>query len=329
MKVGWFDTQDWEKDYLEDKDIDFDIEFHEEPLTEDNSDKASNYDVISVFVESEITEKVLKDFNGRMVACRSTGYDHVNIDYAAKNGIAVCNVPEYGDNTVAEHTFGLILALNRKIHSAIRKVEEGKFDNEGLRGHDLAGKKLGVIGTGSIGKKVIDISNGFDMHVIASDPFPDKQAANEKGFMYVSREDLIEQADIITLHCPLTDETEHLLSNEEFEMMEDTVIVNTARGKLIDTEALIEALENGSVRSAGLDVLEDESYMDDDIHQLSEVEDENELEVMLEDHVLMERDDVLITPHNAFNSEEAMKRIENTTLENIERGRNIVNRPGR
>lgn len=329
MKVGWFDTEEWEKQYLDSKDFDFEIDFHTESLNEQNRKKASDYDVVSVFVDSDVNKEVIDSFGGRMIACRSTGYDHVDVDYAAKNGVAVCNVPEYGDNTVAEHTFGLVLALNRKIHSAIRKVEEGKFENKGLRGHDLAGKKLGVIGTGSIGKKVIDMANGFDMQVIASDPYPDKQAANEKGFMYVSREDLVKQADIITLHCPLTDETEHLLSDDEFEMMEDTVIVNTARGKLIDTEALIEGLESGSVRSAGLDVLEDESYMDDDIHQLSEVEDENELEVMLEDHVLMERDDVLITPHNAFNSEEAMKRIEDTTIENIERGRNIVNRPGR
>lgn len=329
MKVGWFEAEDWEKSYLKEKETDFDIEFHEEPLTEDNSGEASDYDIVSVFVNSEINSDVIDDFGVRMIACRSTGYDHVDIDYAARNGVAVCNVPEYGDNTVAEHTFGLILALNRKIHSAIRKVEEGRFDNEDLRGNDLAGKKLGVIGTGSIGKKVIDMANGFDMHVIASDPYPDKQAANEKGFMYVSRDDLIEQADIISFHCPLTDETEHLLSDEQFEKMEDTVIVNTARGKLIDTEALIEALQDGSVRCAGLDVLEEESYMEDDIEQLSELKDENELEIILDDHVLMERDDVLITPHNAFNSEEAMKRIEDTTIENIERGRNIVNRPGR
>lgn len=327
MKVGWFDTEKWEKKYLNEKDLDFDIDFYEEALSEEKIGKASEYDVVSVFVNSEVDREFLEGFDGRMIACRSTGYDHVDIDYAAKKGIAVCNVPEYGVNTVAEHTFGLILTLSRRIHSAIRKVEEEKFDNKGLRGHDLAGKKLGVIGTGSIGKKVIDMANGFDMNVIASDPYPDKQAANEKGFMYVSREDLIEQADIITLHCPLTDGTEHLLSEDKFEKMDDTILVNTARGKLIDTEALIKALEDGSIRSAGLDVLEEENYMGDDINQLSELDEENK-ELMLEDHVLKERKDVLITPHNAFNSEEAMKRIEDTTIENIRAGKNIVNRPG-
>ena len=328
MEVGWFDTEEWEKKYLEEKNLDFDIHFHKESLNPENSDKASGYDVVSVFVSSQINEEVLDDFEGRMIACRSTGFDHVNTDYAASKGIAVCNVPQYGVNTVAEHTFGLILALNRKIPSAIEKVEDGNFSHEGLRGNDLAGKKLGVVGTGSIGKKVIDIANGFDMQVIASDPYPDKEAANEKGFMYVSRQDLFEQADIITLHCPLTDETEYLLSENEFELMEGTVVVNTARGKLIDTEALIEGLEDDSVRCAGLDVLEAEDYIEDDIEVLSQLEDQKDMEVVLEDHILIEREDVLVTPHNAFNSEEAMKRIEDTTLENIERGRNIVNRPG-
>jgi D-lactate dehydrogenase len=328
MKVAWFDAEEWEKEFLEDRKPGFDIDFYEESLNENNKDKASGYDVVTVFVDSEVSEEVIESFDGRMIACRSPGYDHVATEYASRQGVAVCNVPEYGDSTVAEHTFGLILALNRKIFSAIKRVEKGSFDHEGLRGHDLKGKKLGVIGTGSIGKRVIEMANGFDMDVIASDPYPDKQAANQKGFMYVSREDLLEQADIVTLHCPLTDETEHMLSKMEFELMEDTVLINTARGKLIDTEAMIEGLENGSVRFAGLDVLEEEAYIEDDIEQLSKLEDRADIETVLEDHVLMERDDVLITPHNGFNSEEAMRRIEERTIENIEKGRNIVNRPG-
>jgi hypothetical protein len=125
MKVGWFDAEEWEKDYLEGKDLNFDIHFHEESLTPENSKEASEYDVVSVFVKSSVTEDVLKDFEGRMVACRSTGFDHVDTDYAASQGIAVCNVPRYGDNTVAEHTFGLILTLSRRIDKAIEKVEEG------------------------------------------------------------------------------------------------------------------------------------------------------------------------------------------------------------
>ncbi|MFB6175421.1 MAG: NAD(P)-dependent oxidoreductase [Candidatus Nanohalobium sp.] len=328
MDVAWFDAEEWERKYLAEVEPGFEIDFYEEPLNEDNMDKASDYDVVTVFVDSDISEKVIDCFDGRMIACRSTGYDHVATEYASSQGIAVCNVPEYGDSTVAEHTFGLILALNRKIFSAIKKVQEGNFNHEGLRGHDLKGKKLGVIGTGSIGKRVIDIANSFDMDVIASDPYPDMEAANSKGFMYVSRKDLLRQADIVTLHCPLTDETDHLLSEEEFELMDSTVLINTARGKLIDTDALIEGLENGSVRHAGLDVLEEEAYIEDDIEQLSKLEDRRDIETVLEDHVLMDRDDVLITPHNGFNSVEAMQRIEDMTVENIEKGRNIVNRPG-
>ncbi|MFB6181060.1 MAG: NAD(P)-dependent oxidoreductase [Candidatus Nanohalobium sp.] len=328
MKIGWFDAQDWEKEYVAGKNLDFEVEFFEESLTPENSEKASEFDVLTVFVDSEVDETVLKDFNGKMVATRSTGYDHIDTDYAEENSIAVTNVPEYGDNTVAEHTFGLILTLSRKIYSAIEKVEDGEFNHEGLRGRDLAGKKLGVIGTGSIGQKVIKMANGFDMEVIASDPYPDREAAEELGYMYVSKDDLLEKADIITLHCPLTDSTRHMLSSGDFKKMEDTIVVNTARGTLIDTDALIKALDSGSVDCAGLDVLEDESFVRDDVKYLSEP-DSSEAETVLEDHILIQRDDVLITPHNAFNSEEAMQRIVDTTLENIRRGRNIVNRPGR
>ncbi|MFB6147411.1 MAG: NAD(P)-dependent oxidoreductase, partial [Candidatus Nanohaloarchaea archaeon] len=178
-----------------------------------------------------------------------------------------------------------------------------------------------------IGRNVIRIANGFDMHVVAHDPKPDREAAHEQGFMYVELDDLLEQSDIVTLHCPLTDSTEHMLGGEEFDLMEDTLLVNTARGGLIDQEALIKALEDGSVSAAGLDVLEEECYIEDDIRYLDELEDRCDPEVILEDHVLMDRDDVLITPHNAFNSREAMQRIADTTLENIRSSSNVVNSP--
>lgn len=325
MKVAWFDAEDWEKEYVEDRAGDLEIEFYEESLTEENVEKAEGCDAVSVFVDSRVNENVIEEFDGFLVACRSTGYDHVATRKAKKEGVQICNVPEYGDNTVAEHTFGLILALSRKIYSAIRKVEEGEFNHEGLRGFDLEGKKLGVIGTGSIGQHVIKIANGFGMHVIASDPQPDYQAAEELGFMYVSKDDLLEQADIVTLHCPLVEATKHILGEEDFKRMDETLLVNTARGGLVDTEALIDALENDSVKAAGLDVLEEECYIDDDISYLSEMEEECDPEIILEDHILMDRDDVLITPHNAFNSIEALHRIADTTLENLRHQRNVVN----
>jgi D-lactate dehydrogenase len=160
---------------------------------------------------------------------------------------------------------------------------------------------------------------------VASDPYPDHEAEEEMPFMYVSQEDLLETADIVTIHCPYTGENKHMLSTEEFQQMEDTVLINTARGELVDTEALIEALENGNVSRAGLDVLEEECIIEEDIEMLGDLEEECDPKMILEDHLLMERDDVIVTPHNAFNSKEALERIEATTIENLEEGKNFVN----
>lgn len=327
LKVAWFDAEEYEKEYLKEEDSNLEIDFFEEPLTRDNVDKAEGYDAVSVFVSSEIDEKVVDKLDVNQITCRSTGFDHVNTEKAADEGIIVSNVPNYGGTTVAEHTFGLILSITRKIHRAVEKVEEGKFDHSGLRGTDLKGKKLGVIGTGTIGKNVIRIANGFDMQVIAYDPEPDREAEHEMGYMYVKLEDLLDQSDILTLHCPLVDETRQLLSEEEFDKMDGTILINTARGEIVDTEALIKALENGNISAAGLDVLEEECYIEDDIEMLDNLEDQCDPQVILEDHILMNREDVIITPHNAFNSEEAMERIVKTTVENLERKSNIVNKP--
>ncbi len=327
MEVAWFDTQDWEEEYLDSLDHGLEIDFFEEPLEPGNSDLADGYDAVSVFISSAVTEEVIDSIDAQLICCRSTGYDHVDVETARDSGVAVCNVPEYGSGTVAEHTFGLILALSRKIYDAIEKVKHGDFDHEGLRGFDLEGKKLGVIGTGAIGKRVIEIANGFRMHVVASDSRPDRIAEERLGFMYVTLEDLLEQSDIVTVHCPLNESTRHLLSREEFERMDGTVLINTARGEIVDTDALIEALEEGNVSAAGLDVLEEECYLEE-VEYLRQMEDECDIRKIVEDHVLMEREDVLVTPHNGFNSQEVLGTIVEVTLNNLRNRSNIVNRPG-
>lgn len=324
MEVAWFDAEKWEKEYLKDKASKLDIEFFEKSLTPETVEKAMDFDAVTVFVDSRVNREVMESLDADLVACRSTGYDHVAIDAAKENEIDVCNVPQYGSSTVAEHTFGLMLSLSRKIYDAIRKVEDGSFDHEGLRGTDLHGKKLGVIGTGSIGQNVIKVAKGFGMDVVAYDPYGKEELEDKLGFMYVSLEDLLTQSDVVTLHCPLTDSNRHMLSEEEFDRMEDTLLINTARGGLIDTEALITALENDSVSAAGLDVLEEECYMDEDIEVMGDLGDECDLELILEDHILMERDDVLVTPHNAFNSVEAMHRIADATLDNLRNRENRI-----
>lgn len=324
-KVAWFDATDFEKNYLEGKETGFDIEFFDESLNSDNVELAGGFDAVTVFIDSDVDREVLEKIDAEIVACRSTGFDHVDTDAAEELGVDVCNVPGYSANTVAEHTFALILAISRKIYDAINKVKEGNFTHKGLRGFDLKWRTMGIIGTGSIGKHAIRIAKGFGMAVMAYDPYPDEDFASEMDFEYVSLDELVEESDIVSLHCPLTDENQHLLSEEEFGKMEDTVVINTARGGLVDTEALIKALENGNVKAAGLDVLEDECYMSDDVNYLGEVGDECELQVILEDHILMERDDVVITPHNAFNSEEALQRLIETTLQNLRGNENVVN----
>lgn len=325
--VAWFDTEGWEKDYLSKIKHNLEIDFYEQSLDETTVEKAEGYDAVSVFIDSEVDKQVIDRLDVDIVATRSTGYDHVDADYAARNELMVSNVPSYGASTIAEHTFGLLLNLTRKISEAERQVRKGDFSHKGLSGTDLQGKKIGVIGTGDIGKRVIEIARGFNMDVIAYDPYPQKTLEHEIGFMYTSLEDLVEQSDIITLHCPLTEDNHHLISEKQFKKMDETVILNTARGELIDTEALIEALENGNVTSAGLDVLEDEDWMKQDIEKLSREKSEEDIEKALEDHILVDRDDVIVTPHNAFNSKEALQRIAKTTVRNIEGRENVINTP--
>ena len=325
-KVGWFDATEFEKEFIKDNSPDLDITFFEEPLNEDTAEKAEEFDAVTIFIDSKVSSNVLEKIDVDGVACRSTGFDHVDLDYASENGVTVYNVPDYSSNTVAEHTFALLLAVSRKIFEAINKVrEEGEFDHSGLRGFDLKGKTLGVIGTGAIGKHAIRMANGFQMHVVAYDPFPDHDAANDLGFEYVGMDELLERSDIVSLHCPFNEHTKHIISEEEISKMDETVIINTSRGGLVETDALLEGLDNGSVLAAGLDVLEGEGYLSDDIHYLGKVDNQDDLKILLKDHMLMKRDDVVITPHNAFNSEEALERLVRTTLDNLLEGSNPVN----
>lgn len=324
MKIAWFDANDIEKDYLREKDVALEIDFFEEPLNSRNKELAKGYDGVSVFITSKLNNETIDELDADFIACRSAGVDHVDLGAAEEKNIKVCHVPSYGSNTVAEHTFGLMLALSRKIYYAIQKVKAGDFDREGLRGFDLKGKILGVVGTGSIGREVIRRANCFRMDVLAYDAYPDWDAEELLDFDYVDLDDLLNGSDIISLHCPLTEETRHILSEEEFEKMNDVLLVNTARGELIDTDALVKALKRGGVRAAGLDVLEEEESINEDIEVLTEADGEGYFRTLLAEHRLMRRDDVLITPHNAFNSVEALESIVDTTIENLTKCRNIV-----
>lgn len=316
MKIAFFEVKEWEKEFLA-KHFG-DALFVTEKLTSENIAQASDAQVISVFVDSKIDTHILEKFPDlKMVTVRATGFDNVDIPACKQKGVAVCNVPHYGENTVAEHAFGLLLDLSRKIHQSIARVKEGGFNFEGLTGFDLKGKTLGVVGLGHIGTHVARIAIGFEMKVIAFDSREDKKLAKKLGLTYVSFEELLKQSDIITLHIPYNEHTHHLINKSNIHSIKKgAYLINTARGPIVETGALVEALEEGILAGAGLDVLEEEAALKEEAHLMVSGAG-GDFKTLLQDHVLMERENVIITPHNAFNSREALERILETTVENV------------
>ncbi|RJQ25964.1 hydroxyacid dehydrogenase [Candidatus Parcubacteria bacterium] len=321
MNIAFFEIEDHEKDYFQ-KHLSEgnNLLFFEEKLNEDfDISKIKDIEIISVFIYSDLKKDILDKLpNLRFIATRSTGYDHIDLEECKKRNILIENVPTYGEYTVAEHTFSLILALSRRIIESYKKVREWNFSPEGLTGFDLNKKTLGVIGVGNIGKNVIKIAKGFGMEVLGHKKNPDPELEKSLDFKLVDLETLLKNSDIITLHIPFSKETRHLLGEKEFEKMKDgVVIINTARGGIIDTNALVKALETGKVRAAGLDVLEEEPLLREEKELLSKSFDKKELLCVLENHLLLSNPNVVITPHNAFNSKEALENITKTTLKNI------------
>jgi D-lactate dehydrogenase len=255
----------------------------------------------------------------KFIATRSTGFDHIDLDACRSRGIVVSNVPSYGENTVAEHTIALLLMLSRKVHQSVLQIRSGHVDLAELTGFDLQGKTIGVVGAGHIGLHVIRIARGFGMRVLAFDVRREPFLADLLGFEYVTMERLLTESDIVTLHSPLTDKTHHLIGRDAIARMKPgAMIVNTARGGLIDTDALVEALESGKLGGAGLDVLEGEELIKEEKQLLQQPLDVERLRTAVRNRVLLSRDNVVFTPHNAFNSREALVRILEVTLSNLE-----------
>lgn len=293
------------------------VEIFAEPISLMNA--VSDATIIAPFIESPVTADIIKKMPKlRAVAAMSTGYDHIDLKAAKKHGVVVSNVPTYGENTVAEHTFALILGLTRKIFDSVKRVKEGRYDFHGLRGVDLKGRTLGVIGTGHIGSHVIRMAKGFEMNVVAYDPFPNITQAKKLGFVYTTLKNVLKTADIVTLHVPLLKQTHHLLNKKNIDLMKrGSFIINTARGGLIDAEALLAALASGHIAGAGLDVLEDENLIQDFEKVMHCAPDLCKLKTTLVNNLLIDSPNTIITPHNAFNSIEALKRIVDTTVVNI------------
>jgi D-lactate dehydrogenase len=319
MKIAFFDVEEWEKEGLFNG-----LKGHEVLLLEDSLDEksvnfAKDFDVVSVFVDSKVNGMVLSKLERlKAIVTRSTGYDHIDLKYCKKRKIKVLNVPSYGENTVAEHAFALILSLSRKIHRSYERTVRGNFNLEGLTGFDLKGKTIGIIGLGKIGSHVARMAKGFEMKVVCFSKHKNPKIAKKFGVKFVSLQKLLKNSDIVTLHVPLVKETEHMISKKELKMMKsNALLINTARGGVIDTTALIKVLASGKLGGAGLDVLEEEDVIREERELLSKNFPREKMEKLLVNHLLLEFDNVLITPHNAFNSAEALQRILDTTVDNI------------
>ncbi len=321
MKIGFFELEGWEKDVIIKALPEHELYFSDKKISEDEMPERRDFDIVSLFVSSRVTAKVIEEFpNLKLVTTNSTGFDHIDCAACRARGITVAYVPGYGNNTVAEYAFGLLLNLTRKIYQAIDQIKErDDFSQNNLRGIDLKGRTMGVLGTGRIGRETIAIAKGFGMKVIAFDPYPNAQAVQELGFEYKTLDEVLANADCILIHCPLSDSTRHLINMENVKRMKrGAYLVNTARGPIVETDAIVYGLQNGILAGVGLDVLEEEGETKDELQFLAKSGTrEEELRTILENHVLMKMPNVLITPHNAFNSQEALMRILGTTIENI------------
>jgi len=326
MKVAVFSTKSFDKSSFEQQNLSYchDLVFFEERLTKHNSYLVNGFAAICVFVNDQLDQEVLRliSENGvRLIALRCAGFNNVDLLSANELGLTVVRVPEYSPDAVAEHTIALIMALNRRVCRAHSRVREGNFSLEGLLGFELHGKAVGIIGTGRIGKRVARILNGFGCILLASDPYSDIECESF-GVKYITLEELFTRSDVITLHCPLMPETYHLINDEVIKLMKSGVmLINTSRGALIDTKAVIEALKSRKIGYLGLDVYEEEGdvFFEDLSNQI------------IQDDVLarlLTFPNVIITGHQAFFTQKALDTIAEITLSNItdfEKGRHCPN----
>jgi D-lactate dehydrogenase len=319
MKILVFDADVSVRDVFATGLSDQTIEYIDAPVSDEALATHADAEILSLFTTSALTAEQIDALPQlKLIVARSTGVDHIALAHAKEKGITVCNVPKYGAHTVAEFSFALILSLSRHIFDGVCQVkEDGNFDTSALEGFDLFGKTLGIVGTGAIGRNVVAIARGFGMRVLMFDKFPNAALAGDNA-TYVSLDELLAQSDIITLHVPSTPDNLHIIGSEQFVKMKKGVfIINTARGDLIDTNALLEALESGVVAGAGLDVLEGERALHDEMDLVRGNQSINDFKMVIENHVLQRHPKVLITPHVAFFSREAYHEILSTSVADI------------
>lgn len=327
MKLAFFELEKWEQEYVKLKIKNHKLLFFDEELSEKHIPKIKDVDGLCIFIYSEINKKILEQLvKLKFISTMSTGYDHIDLIKCKDKCVRISNVPFYGENTVAEHTIGLMLSLSKKIPQSVSRAKDDNFDIKGLEGFDIKGKTLGVIGAGHIGQHVIKIAKAMDMKVIAYTKTKEKKLAAKLGFSYVSLDNLLSKSDLITIHCPLNNQTRHMINmGNIIKIKKGSYLINTARGEIVDTQALIYALDNGILKGAALDVLEGEEDLKEEREFLRGKLNRDKMKTFLRNHLLLKDKDVIITPHTAFYTREALQRILDTTIENI-KSRGKLNR---
>jgi D-lactate dehydrogenase len=334
MKIAFFDTDSKDQAALQEivsampDAADLQCTFSHESITADNAKKYADAEAICIFVHSAVSEEIIKELPTLKIICAmSTGFDHIDNAAAKRRGIAVCTVPGYGTHTVAEYAFSLILGITRKTFLATRSMKENHtFDTAAFEGFDLFGKTIGVVGTGRIGLNVARIAKGFSMRVVAFDVYPNAKMAAEIGYEYMPLEQVLAESDVVSLHVPYNKDTHHLINSTNIlGMKKGAVLINTARGEVLETQAVVDALNKGILSGVGMDVIEGERLIGDEWQLISnggstDPDPAAELahyKTLLEEHMLIDRPEVFITPHMAFFTREAKHEILKTTVDNI------------
>lgn len=328
MKIAFYDMHSYDKDAFtkSNQEFNFKITFFDFKLNENTVATSKGYDIVCIFVNDVADKEVidhLKENGVKMIALRCAGFNNVDLAEAKAAGIKVARVPAYSPHAVAEHGLSLLLALTRHIPQAYLRTKTQNFNIEGLTGRDLYGLTAGILGTGKIGRTMGDVLSGIGMKLIAYDPFPNEQWAKEKNVEYVSIEEIFKRSDVLSLHCPLTEETKHIVNHDNMKLMKsDAVIINTGRGALIDSKALVHALKHHTIGGAAMDVYEEESkyfFSDWSTNVLTD-------DVLAR---LLTFPNVIITGHQAFLTTNALGNIADTTLQNIKdftEGKDLVNK---
>jgi D-lactate dehydrogenase len=322
LKVAFFELEKWEEKYILNhlgSDKSLSLKFHNTPVKK-NSKSLNEVDILSAFIYSPIDKEALVKLPKlKMIATMSTGFDHIDLEACEKRNIKVSNVPFYGEDTVAEHTLALLLALSRKLIPSIGRARVGNFSLDGLRGFDLKDKTIGLVGLGHIGAKFAGLVSSLGMKILVHDLKPNKILEKSLGLKYVPLNYLLANSDIISLHVPYNKGTHHLINHDNIKLIKKgAYLINTSRGGLVESSALLKALNKGILAGAGLDVLEEEGFIKEEKELLSKTFNSKiDLTTVLRNHLLLQNPKVIITPHNAFNSQEALMRILDTTIENI------------